>query len=472
MKLMAPRTTTHRETSSGDPIYNNYTAKKRETEPCESPRAPPTSHGFILARLEKLEKMFMFAVQSKEKLEARVSLLEGKLGYFEDLNFRQSDVLFNSTVGGLKSPGEMSCDEEYNKMNMDYGAAEYDDNMMNYHAWSETDPGMCGNQDSYAAQEPSIYPAAEPMHPHEPPAIHTKFSDAPNTLAKPTTLPSFLTRTPFGTLTLGGPAAESTPAGLTPDPPPGLPQPASKLTSPSPCRAPPGLATPEYPPTGEAVSNRTTESTESSSHVTPSSQAIMTPVPRLAAFTWNPKESIQISHDLFGKTTKVTWRIDNIKGKLKMGAGKPLVSPQFHIDSIVNEGELKLMLFPYTGDHLGERNGKELRTRERQQRFEQLVNTGPLGAALRIKSSGQHAHKLRYRLSIGNVNLGTFQTDFSDHIVHGTDDNGVEDLLACIDSGKNIAWCVLEILPKEEPCETSVKMDEIVAKMRNAVTSI
>lgn len=154
---------------------------------------------------------------------------------------------------------------------------------------------------------------------------------------------------------------------------------------------------------------------------------------------------IFVERNSSGKTTKVIWKVENAKSKLKTGAGKPLVSPQFEIDS--EEGEMKLMLFPYFGDYLGcERNGKELRTRERQQRFDELVNKGPLGAAIRVKSNGKHSKMLNYRLFIGDLDLGVFTTDFSDHIVHGTEDNGVSDLLAHISSERNSGKkCGLEV---------------------------
>jgi len=337
-----------------------------------------------------------------------------------------------------------------------------------------------------------------PQHEHpsrfeEHSAKLTTLAEALGTISKAMPLPSFLTRSTLGTLTFGStpttPATTVTHTTTTRDftndassaEPQFAPLPSfdASTTQPEPSAPsslallspPPGLfSVDDSPPPdltypyGTATARSDTNSdSNASSTLTTSSPAPMA--------TWNPNKCIRIDHDESGKTTKVTWRVDNIKSKLKMGAGKPLVSPQFRVDSI-EEGELKLMLFPYTGDELGERNGRELRTRERQQRFEQLVNTGPLGAALRIKASGQHAKTLKFRLLIGDVDLGTFETDFSDHIVHGTEGDGVKDLLACIDTSKNVAWCTLEILPKDEPSElerSSAKMDTIAVSMRDAV---
>eukprot|EP00397_Hematodinium_sp_SG-2012_P052901 GEMP01062842.1.p1 GENE.GEMP01062842.1~~GEMP01062842.1.p1 ORF type:complete len:297 (+),score=50.14 GEMP01062842.1:74-964(+) len=158
----------------------------------------------------------------------------------------------------------------------------------------------------------------------------------------------------------------------------------------------------------------------------------------------DPTDNIVISTNVHDSPV-VTWKVDNIKSKLKMSAGKPLVSPQFALGNL----ELKLMLFPFVGDALGERSGKELRTRERQQRFEHLVNNGPMGAALRLKANNSQKENLRYKLFVGHQDLGSFSTDFSDHIIHGTDDDGVKDLLSSFEEedDKFVVVCRLEVLP-------------------------
>lgn len=159
----------------------------------------------------------------------------------------------------------------------------------------------------------------------------------------------------------------------------------------------------------------------------------------------DPCDNIVISTNGQGSQI-VTWKIENVKSKLKMSAGKPVVSPQFAL----GRTDLKLMLFPYVGTALGEvRSGRELRTRERQQRFEHLVNNGPMGAALRLKANSAQGENLRYKLFVGHLDLGSFTTDFSDHIIHGTEDDGIKDLLSCFEeeNDKAVVVCRLEVLP-------------------------
>jgi len=160
-----------------------------------------------------------------------------------------------------------------------------------------------------------------------------------------------------------------------------------------------------------------------------------------AASAWIIQPSCNVLMTAEGRV--VTWKIEHAKAKLKMSAGKPVVSPQFSL-GLAN---LKLMLFPFVGNALSElKNGKELRTRERQQRFEHVVNNGPIGAALRVKASGPLSESIRYKLYVGEQDLGSFSTDFNDNIIHGTEENSIKDLLACFDAETIV--CRFEVLPE------------------------
>lgn len=113
--------------------------------------------------------------------------------------------------------------------------------------------------------------------------------------------------------------------------------------------------------------------------------------------------------------TRMTWRIDNVRAKLKSCAGKALVSPPFEAFGMP---DMRLMVFP-----LGEPSRGSSKTREQKTRYESMLASGPLHCALRLKvvSAGKNS-VLTFTLFVGNISRGPLVHDFAEHIVHGSDD--------------------------------------------------
>merc|ERR1719265_3007075 len=63
--------------------------------------------------------------------------------------------------------------------------------------------------------------------------------------------------------------------------------------------------------------------------------------------------------------TRMTWRIDNVRTKLKSCAGKALVSPPFEAFGMP---DMRLMVFPSAEQHRG------LKTREQKAQYENMIN--------------------------------------------------------------------------------------------------
>jgi hypothetical protein len=112
--------------------------------------------------------------------------------------------------------------------------------------------------------------------------------------------------------------------------------------------------------------------------------------------------------------TRMTWRIDNVRTKLKSCAGKALVSPPFEALGIP---DMRLMVFPSAEQNRG------LKTREQKAQYENMINVGPLHCALRLKvvSVGKNS-VLTFTLFVGSVKHGPMVHDFAEHIIHGCDD--------------------------------------------------
>lgn len=113
--------------------------------------------------------------------------------------------------------------------------------------------------------------------------------------------------------------------------------------------------------------------------------------------------------------SRILWRIDNVRAKLKGCAGKALVSPPFEAFGMA---DMRLMVFP-TSDQ-----NRSLKTREQRNQYENMITNGPLNCALRLKvvSAPVNNSVLTFTLFVGNVSRGPLVHDFGEHIIHGCDD--------------------------------------------------
>lgn len=183
---------------------------------------------------------------------------------------------------------------------------------------------------------------------------------------------------------------------------------------------PPPPAPPPPPPLGPALRSQTC----------PEDRRPLTDSTPVAAGTGIAEGLTQTLKQISGcYVPRIEWRVENVKVKLKMCAGRPLVSPPF--DSRGLNG-MKLMLFPGGGadpekDAAGqEKVEKAKKTREQKSKYEHMINFGPLHGALRLKCAAAPPGRtlLRFNLFIGGQERGPFTLDFKEHILQGCDDFG------------------------------------------------
>uniref|UniRef100_A0A7S4TBX9 Uncharacterized protein n=1 Tax=Alexandrium monilatum TaxID=311494 RepID=A0A7S4TBX9_9DINO len=130
-----------------------------------------------------------------------------------------------------------------------------------------------------------------------------------------------------------------------------------------------------------------------------------------------PESLVVLPKEVDGREiTRVEWRIDNVKAKLKdCGHQRPLVSPQFEAGGL---SELRLMVFLNLG--LGVSG---LTMREQKSRYEALIAEGPLSGALKFKVVTNFSDWLvvSFNLFVGGIVQGPIEHNFAEHIVHGLD---------------------------------------------------
>mmetsp|Transcript_4765 Transcript_4765/g.9777 ORF Transcript_4765/g.9777 Transcript_4765/m.9777 type:complete len:419 (+) Transcript_4765:55-1311(+) len=164
------------------------------------------------------------------------------------------------------------------------------------------------------------------------------------------------------------------------------------------------------------------EPDQSQPQVTKATSVSIPPPPGLGAglglATLRLQESLTVQTKAVGgkEVSRIEWRIDNVKAKLKdYCVGRPLVSPQFEASGLP---ELRLMVFPNLG-----LDTSSLTMREQKARYEARIVEGPLCGALKFKVVTSLGDKLviDFNLFVGDVAKGPIQHNFADHIIQGAD---------------------------------------------------
>lgn len=148
------------------------------------------------------------------------------------------------------------------------------------------------------------------------------------------------------------------------------------------------------------------------------------PLPVLAKFSSSDKmavppglclplsESLRLS--IKDQVSRIEWRIDNFKQKLKDSMGRPLVSPPFEAAGL---DELRLMVFPNLG-----LAAAHLTTREQKSWYEAKITEGPFSGALKLKVvTGASALVMKFTGFVGTKEEGPLEHNFADHIICGVE---------------------------------------------------
>jgi len=124
--------------------------------------------------------------------------------------------------------------------------------------------------------------------------------------------------------------------------------------------------------------------------------------------------------EVAGRACKtVSWRIEDLRSKLRVSMGRPLVSPPFSVSGLCN---LRFMVFPDARDLV-----RNAHSRERKGVYANMIKNGPLYGSLKLKADClEVAASLSFYLTVGSVRCGPFTYDFSESAIHGCDDFDID----------------------------------------------
>lgn len=165
-----------------------------------------------------------------------------------------------------------------------------------------------------------------------------------------------------------------------------------------------------------------------------------TPIPQALAADDGPPEGVRVELLVIDGEERqcAQWRIRHLSAKLKSCMGRSLVSSPFAAYGLE---DLRLMIFPEGKDSV-----KASRNKTYKDQYAKMVTEGPLDACLKFKvPECPPPHVVEYYLKIGDIRKGPFKHNFSESIVNGCSDFGV-DWLKQVESDQSLTVTV-EILP-------------------------
>jgi hypothetical protein len=131
------------------------------------------------------------------------------------------------------------------------------------------------------------------------------------------------------------------------------------------------------------------------------------------------KESLSVNPAHVDGTACVCadWRIPNIQERVTASSGRPVLSPVFQLGGV---SDARLMIFP---DTKSKTEGSQ--SKKKHVKAKKGACHGPLNCGLKLKvPSGEAA--VRFYLTVGSSRWGPFSCDFSEHVMHGSDDLGMD----------------------------------------------
>lgn len=111
-----------------------------------------------------------------------------------------------------------------------------------------------------------------------------------------------------------------------------------------------------------------------------------------------------------------TWKVEQIRRRLRQKLGKPLVSPCYSFGPL---SDIRLLLFPkFANDKVDGAHGKNQRSR-----YLKMVNQGPLTCELKLKIPCPDATTVKFFVTLvgakNSFREGPFECNFADKTVHG-----------------------------------------------------
>jgi hypothetical protein len=118
---------------------------------------------------------------------------------------------------------------------------------------------------------------------------------------------------------------------------------------------------------------------------------------------------------------RALWRIPRLQERVGSSSGRPVLSPVFQLGAGLSDA--RLMIFP--DGKVKSEGGAATKKKHSKSNKKLACSCGPLNCGLKLKvPSGESA--VRFYLSVGSKRLGPFAGDFSEQVMHGSDDLGVD----------------------------------------------